>query len=74
MGVGSLTGGYSDEEREDLIKPTWHQVLAPIGLLLKNGSVFIYSGITKTGNKKDAVDPRQKQFAAKMLATWSRVV
>lgn len=68
----SLTGCCVD--KEDLIETTRHQVLAPIGHLLENGSVFIYSGIISAANKEDAIVSCQKWLAAKTQATGSKGV
>lgn len=60
--------------REDFIETTRHQVFAPIGHLLENGSVFIYPGIISSADKADAIVSCQKWLAAKMQATGCRGV
>lgn len=59
--------------RKDLIE-TRHQVLAPIGHLVKNRQVFIYSGVIKATDKEAAIVSCQMQLAAKMPSTGSRGV
>lgn len=58
---------------KDLIE-TRHQVLAPIGHLVKSGHVFIYSGIIKAADEEAAIVSCQMGLAAKMQSTGSRGV